>query len=198
MATVSPDEKRVHYADNVDWEEEERRSAARAEKKREKKKSIKMAEEQNELRMTRIMIVISDNQNWHDLTCLCFSDKIIKLTVWSLVLGRGKCDSATLTTRLNKFAKKGHTSLQTLNSNQIEALETLNIRRNFTDLFRRQIAAATVVTSGSEEESDNVRRDVSGRTRRGRRRAWAQRQANHTAAQGDGDNDNPGGAAVIP
>ena len=137
MATVSPETRQVHFADSVDWEDEERRSAARAEKKRKKKESIAMAKEQKEVRMKGIMLVISDKQNWHDLTTLCFKEegKIVQLAVWGLVLGRGKCNSTTLARYLDRFAKKDHTSLGTLNRDQIVALDTLNTRPEFTNLF---------------------------------------------------------------
>ncbi|CAB9502088.1 expressed unknown protein [Seminavis robusta] len=79
------------------------------------------------------------------------------MAVWDLVLGRGNCNSTDkLAKRLIRFAKKEHTSLRALSPNQMEALDTLNTRRRFTEVFRRQTAAAaatvTVVTSGSEED----------------------------------------------
>ena len=199
MATVSPETRQVHFAVSVDWEEEERRSVARAEKKRKKKESIAMAEAQKELRIQGIMLVISDKQNWHDLTTLCFKEEgeFVQLAVWRLVLGRGKCNSTTLARYLDRFAKMDHTSLGTMNRDQIVALETLNVRPEFTDLFSRKIAAATVVTSGSEAESENVQRDSIGRSRRERRRGWRQREANAAARTGE-ENSNPGGASVIP
>jgi hypothetical protein len=151
MASVSSEARQVHFAVGVDWEEEERRSVARAEKKRKKKESITMAKVQRELRIKGIMHVISDKQTWRDLTTLCFKEegKIVQLAVWGLVLGRGKCNPTTLARYLDRFAKKDHTSLCTLNRNQIVELDTLNTRPEFTDLFRQKIEAATVVTSGS-------------------------------------------------
>lgn len=196
MATmVSPEIKQVHFADNIDWEEENRRSAARFEKRRKDKESIRIATQQKELRMTGIAAVISNRSNWHDLSTLCFKDDMTKAFVWNLLLGRGTCDSTKLAKALVRFAKKDHTSLNSFNPNQIEALEYLNVTRKFCNEFRRQIAAATVITSGSEEESENIRRERKGRSRR-RRREWNQIEAN--ASTRNGEDNNNGGPAVIP
>lgn len=173
MPAITPESKHVHFA-GINFEEECKLSTARTEKIRKKKESIRMAEEQKELRLSGILAVINNVSHRHDLTTLCNSDTRVMDFVWDLTQGRGKKkDSTTLGRSLIRFAKKGHTSSSTLNRNQRECLEYLNVSQKFCRQFRRQIQAATVITSGSEEEPEDTPKDRLGRTRRQRTRGWA-------------------------
>ena len=83
----------------------------------------------------------------------------------------------------------------------MEALDTLNSRRQFTKVFCWQIAAATVITSSSEEAPENVRRDAQGRKSKRATEGIGMNQiitANAGAEEGKDDNNNAGeGPAVI-
>ena len=177
IVTPSPTESnrdRVHFAAGVDWEEEQRRSNLGFERRRKKKEAKRMAERQKELRLITIVNILREKRNHHALTTM-FSDEdaAVKTALWDVVQsrvqtrsGRKEPSSDKFALLLAKFAKLPLQSLTlgNLSRKQREALETLNVRDRFTDEFKVQIAAGTVVTTDedgtSEEEGRENRRDA--------------------------------------
>lgn len=178
---------KVHFAETIDWEEEDRRSALGSESRRKEKEAKRMASSQHDQRLSSILAVLRDEKNQGAITKLCSSNEIVGGAVWKILKGRGKRTTEKLAMKLHNFSKttRRPPTLTTITVAQKNGLIQLNVEEAFTREFRRDIAAAIVVTSGSEEEDEDTRRDVLGRTRRERQRNWRQTVANAEHREGD-------------
>ena len=127
-----------------------------------------MGDRQTELRLCTIINILADQKNHCDLTKMFNGDdNTVKDALWDVVQGRsrGKPTTEKFVKRLSYFARRCVVPLHHMTTQQREGLATLNVRSRFTNTFKNQMAAGSVVTTDEEgegtTESAESRRDES-------------------------------------
>lgn len=151
-------DKGVHFAADIDWEEEDRRSCRGSEARRKKKQARKLAKKQKEARLQAALEILQGAQHEDDLVSIC-QHRLPRNLLLELVRNhenrvQGEYYCAGLRQSLRAFGASA-TTRDKLTANEEEQLDLLSKSRRFTTTFREYMPASVV--SADEEGSGGQR-----------------------------------------